>query len=53
MNKREDIDNVKAGRKTITTLFKNIGDTHKMEQGIETVSKLFFQKGVLFQFSFV
>lgn len=35
---REDIDNVKAGRKTIKTLFKNKDDATKMEQGIETVS---------------
>lgn len=38
INAREDIDNVKAGRKTIKTLFKNKDDAMKMEMGIETVS---------------
>jgi len=42
MNTREDIDNVKAGRKTIKTLFKKADDTGRMEQGIESVSKIMF-----------
>jgi hypothetical protein len=35
---REDLDNVKLGKKTIKTLFKNKDDANRMEQGIENVS---------------
>ena len=38
MSTREDIDNMKAGRKSIKTMFKKDGDTHKMEQQVENVS---------------
>lgn len=37
-NTQENLDNVTTGRKTVKTLFKNIDDTGKMVNKIETVS---------------